>query len=389
MQQKGGCRMRPSKGKISAVFVSIYVALFGLALFFPCQALADEDGRIKLTDSLALQIAQEFADSMTDDSAIESVNPVKFYDESGRAIGYIVAYRDSNGDPNGYVVLDSSDSSLFAEWSFEEGASTPISRLEQNVAQCYDLGNSQDARVFKSAPFTYAIALTQNDSIIDMYGKDISSSVCFDSIEASPGDSSWDDIFIDGYSPSYTMTVFEHVSGEFTCFPEYQIEEATGKYACAVTAMLNCLPFYYSGFNWGDWSSDYNALWSLSDTTVDYVSNGIQYGWTANGKIGPGFSSYLRQKGVTVSYVCLDEPSWSFFKNTIDRDDMAIFCAGIMSNGSRSGHAMAVAGYSILRLSSGISEDIYTLMVADGWNQARFVNIYFTRYTDTYGISFS
>lgn len=54
---------------------------------------------------------------------------------------------------------------------------------------------------------------------------------------------------------------------------------------------------------------------------------------------------------------------------------------------------MAVEGYSILRPSSGAGENIYTLFdtlfVADGWDQGRFVNFYYTRYTDTYGVAFS
>lgn len=50
---------------------------------------------------------------------------------------------------------------------------------------------------------------------------------------------------------------------------------------------------------------------------------------------------------------------------------------------------MAVEGCSILRPSSGAGENIYTLFVADGWDQDRFVNFYYTRYTDTYGVAFS
>ena len=35
------------------------------------------------------------------------------------------------------------------------------------------------------------------------------------------------------------------------------------------------------------------------------------------------------------------------------------------------------------------AKKIYTLFVADGWDQGRFVNFYYTRYTDTYGVAFS
>ena len=94
-------------------------------------------------------------------------------------------------------------------------------------------------------------------------------------------------------------------------------------------------------------------------------------------------------KGSTVHYSNSANPTWNFFKTVVDRGGLSIFCAGINITGSRSGHAMAVEGYSILRPSSGAGENIYTLFVADGWDQGRFVNFYYTRYTDTYGVAFS
>ena len=49
---------------------------------------------------------------------------------------------------------------------------------------------------------------------------------------------------------------------------------------------------------------------------------------------------------------------------------------------------MAVEGYAVLKNGS-ISEDIYTLIVADGWGYgARYLSFYYTRFTDTHGVYF-
>ena len=45
--------------------------------------------------------------------------------------------------------------------------------------------------------------------------------------------------------------------------------------------------------------------------------------------------------------------------------------------------------FSVLQVEQAKTSIIYTLFVADGWDQGRFVNFYYTRYTDTYGVAFS
>ncbi len=379
--------MQPIK-RTGLIYGIIAVLLFAIATvsLFPIAALAEE--KTELTPELAEEIAQDFRVSMNGEEGILTAEPIKVFDNSCQAIGYIVEYRSSAGDPEGYVILDNSDKSLFSEWSFDEGVRSPISSSFDGVVAYSASGESP--LVIKTAPFSYVASVPERAIALDESGGDVSSEYGIpEGCSSTPDSSNWNAIFIDGFSSSYTMNTFKNAIDEFICFSESEAESKTGKYGCAVTAMLNCAPHYVGSFNWNNWAAEYNSLWSLSNTVVDHTSGGITYGSTPNDKIGSGFAAYCANKGSTVRYSNSANPTWDFFKTAADRGDLSIFCAGININGSRSGHAMAVEGYSILRPSSGTGENIYTLFVADGWDQGRFVNFYYTRYTDTYGVAFN
>lgn len=369
-------------------FSLLAAALIAVSLLlFTSSAFADESNssqNVKLTSELAVEIAQDFADSASGQS-LTAHNPVKTYQEDGHALGYVVSYYDSYDNPNGYVVLDSSDDSLFSMWSFQSGVASFLEG--EGLAECQGLGS--EYKVVKLSPFTYGFLVPGSNVILDVDGAPVVTSDCISLASSAPDSSGWEDIFIDGFSSKYTMVSFEHSVDELICFPESEIESLTGTYACAVTAMLNCAPHYVSSFNWGNYAADYSLLWQYSSTTTDYISNGIKYGSTSYYALAEAFSKYCNTKGVTVHYKKSLNPSWSFFKDAIDSGNVAIFSAGININGARSGHSMAVEGYSILKPSSAsAAENIYTLFVADGWDQGRFVNFYYTKYTDTHGTSF-
>lgn len=367
------------------VIVLIFV-LIAAAVSFPKTAFGEE--KIELTPALASEVALDFRASLNGSQEVLTAEPIKFFNDSGQAIGYIVEYQLADGSPEGYVVLDNSDASLFSEWSFEDGARSPISSSLGEISVYATNGSSPF--VIKSAPFSYAVSIPDRGIILSEEGEDISSDFSIPAeYSSTPNSPDWYAVFIDGFSSDYTMSTFKNAVDEFICFSESEAKSRTGKYGCAVTAMLNCAPHYLNSFNWNNWGADYNSLWSLSNTTVDHTSGGITYGSTPNNKIGPAFASYCEGNGTTVRYSNSMNPFWDFFKSTVDRGDLSIFCAGINIDGARDGHAMAVEGYSILRPSSGAGENIYTLFVADGWDQGRFVNFYYTRYTDTYGVAFS
>lgn len=77
-----------------------------LIIFFAGHAFADETEKVELTPELAVQLAQEFSDSLEPEKHLNAASPVKFYDEDGRALGYFVSYYTPLNSPSGFVVLD-------------------------------------------------------------------------------------------------------------------------------------------------------------------------------------------------------------------------------------------------------------------------------------------
>ena len=129
-------------------------------------------------------------------------------------------------------------------------------------------------------------------------------------------------------------------------------------------------------------------MWNLSATTQSSTSNGIIYGGTNQSNTGNGLVAFCATKGITVSHTFRNSPSFSFFTNCINSGNIAIFHGGINTSSGRSGHAMAVQGYSTLK-KNNTSTTIQTLMVFDGWNEyVRYLNFNYG-YTDTAGNAFS
>lgn len=92
------------------VIVLIFV-LIAAAVSFPKTAFGEE--KIELTPTLASEVALDFRASLNGSQEVLTAEPIKFFNDSGQAIGYIVEYQLADGSPEGYVVLDNSDASLF------------------------------------------------------------------------------------------------------------------------------------------------------------------------------------------------------------------------------------------------------------------------------------
>lgn len=341
----------------------------------------------------AIVMAQEFSDAIAPSENLTASDYVDLRDESGQLIGYIVEYEDAGGAPHGYVVFDNSHESLIAEFCLSEGAVSPFdyakSEAEDDVLSALTIS---DNVAVKTAPFTYA-AVSTNGTTYDMYGN--VGSVDLQSFAAQPASHPWDPVFIDGFNPAYSINAMNNAPGQVISFTESEIEELTGKYGCAVTALLCCAAHYVGpdAFPWISYANDYNYLWNASNTTVYEVSNGISYGSTYNSNIGPALVQYCASKGLSVTQSSTASPTYAQFQTVINRGDMAIFCGGVSDPSSadgRSGHAMAVEGWAKLSLAGQPSDYIYTLMIADGWFlDIRFINFYYTQYLDTYGVFFN
>lgn len=370
-------------------FVYFFILFLGCifsSLLFISSAFAEE-GKIELTPELATQTAKEFVDSLQPNNDLIATNPVKFYNSDGQAIGYIISYIASDDTPNGYVVLDNTHDSLFSQWSFEPGSVSPVEREVKSIGVSKLSSCDSSDKVIKSAPFFYEV--TSNAS----FHEDESMLKTEDgenfALSSTPNTPYWDMIFINAFNGKYNIINYNTIPGDMIAFTDDEIEALTGTYACAVSALLNCAPMYVSSFNWDNIPSYYSELWNLSSTSTIRVENGITYGSTLNENMGAAFKRYCSNHGVSINYTNVNNPSWNFFKSMIDRGDMGIFACGIMQNGNREGHAMTVEGYATLQLSNTISDNIYTLVVADGWDDIANVNLYYTAYTDTYGVAFS
>ena len=85
--------------------VLVAILIFNSCFISKAEEPSGEENTIIMTDDLALSLAQNFAKS-TNNIDLTALNPVKFYDSTGQAIGYIVEYYQNN-IPHGYVIFDS------------------------------------------------------------------------------------------------------------------------------------------------------------------------------------------------------------------------------------------------------------------------------------------
>lgn len=333
---------------------------------------------VSVTEEMAIQMAERFADAINPNMDLDATNPIKFYDESGQAIGYIVDYYKDN-IPAGYVVFDNTHESLISEYSFDSKAKNPYAKIIDNSVSSQVLSSNEGTtKIYKSSPFTYEIVDLDDENVLYADGNNTST---------------WNDVFlsIQEVYEDYTLVSTNHLP-EFIAISEDYIEEEIGRYACCVSALYACA-MYYGAADYYDLEGDYIDLWQMTYTETISISNGITYGSTPFNKMGTGFVNFCASRGVTVSQVTRNSPSYSFFTSTIDSNDMAVFGCGIMVNENgeavRSGHGMTVEGYATLK-GVNTGKTVRTLMVFDAWGeQVRYLNYDFEDWTDITGVSFS
>lgn len=381
------------------------MAMAVIATFaFVCPALAAEtDGnKVLLTRELALEIAQNFADSLDDSGSIEASDTTQLYDESGRAIGCIIDYVSTeDGSPHGYIVLDNTDETLVEEYSLDAGAISPYAAAKsaadvRGIARMPGAspsdGRDDDLVAVRKSPYVYAVVASGTSRGISPTG----SIMRVSPMASSKKSSTWDDIFIDdAYSGKYQVMSENHFGEQFFSFSENDIENETGRYACAVTAMTNVAASYLGmDFYNQSLSQTYNTLWTLSNTEVDHTgknSSGreITYGSTNNSKIGPALTSFLGTMHCPASYKHEWNPSFSDFTNITDSQNASIVSLGINTDNGREGHSMAVFGYLTIK-NKDTGSTTQVLIAADGWGYtSRYINFAYSRYTDTYGTHFT
>lgn len=364
-----------------------------LCIALPMTAYAADDqaqGPIKLTDDLAVEMAQGLANTMYTDEGLTAHDPVIFINDNGQALGYIVSFL--KGDrPNGYIIFDSTDPSLISEIVVEDGVVNPFVDYNNLTRSAPVSLSSAETVVVKTDPLTYAATDITTGEGITSYGQDVVIETIPESVPPAstrtPNPSAWNDIFIYFDISKYTLEenkwVTPFIGKERTSDAIWSV---CGNYACGPVALLDLAEYYDPNFPSSSWGYVFSDLYTATNSYQ--IGNS---GYTYIYDMGPGFVSYMQGRGVNLSTWYNRNSTWDNFRSAVNNWEMSVFqCAIIDQNtGQRSGHFMSVQGYMRFR-PQGVNESIYTLGVHDGWHgYARNVNLYFTRWTDTGGVFFN
>lgn len=356
-------------------------------LVIPASA-SESTSVVNVTDDLVIQMAERFAKGIGENENIVASNPQKFYNTEGQAIGYIVNYYLEN-DPYGYVVFDTTYESLISEYSFGINSKNPYDVICQNEAEVFSK-KVNTSEIYKIAPFEYGI-IDDYGKIKTNSGETLEKNILSLNKSRGKDPTTWDEVFLEiaEVYEEYTLVSTNHLQ-QFISFNEPYIENTTGHYACAVSALLACAA-YYNVVDYTNIAGDYMDIWDSVGTTISSESGGVTYGSTSIDSIGPGFVNFCAGKGVSVTQNTISNPSYNFFANCIDGGNIAVVHCGIISSntGERSGHSIAVEGYATIRAYDS-GNTVHTLMVFDGWGDVvRYLNFDFNNWTDISGTTFN
>ena len=348
------------------------------------------NNQVAFTTNVAVDQANELASSLDEGEDLHATNPIGYYDLDGNPAGCMVNYCNADGSPHGFVIYDITDGLQLVEFSFADNAVSPYSKTLDAIAQNESLQDVAPSPtiVYELSPLDYCVADDHSSQAVTCDGEVVT--LPDTAASTAKKESDWSDIFVpvrDG-SSSYRYSNQKNLS-VYYAWPESTIEGVTGKYCCAVSAML--VPIYYYTGCWSERLSNvYTELWNDSGTTTTSTSNGITFGSVVNSNIGPATVRFCANRSVAITSSYQSSPAYQSFVSTIDSGNVAIFTAGIIkSGGTRSGHAMAVEGCCTVQITS-TGESWRTLRVFDGWyyNPA-YVNYDFTGFTDTGGVFYA
>lgn len=370
---------------LAAILIAIAASLAVVA-----PAFADEE--MLVDEEAAIEMGERFFDVVLPDREIEVGEVVELFNTDGEAVGF-VAHAFEGGRQQGYVVFDETEELGIAEFAIAQDIQSPYQRAIDNKVIRRSLGYDV---LYRTGYTDYAVIDLTSGTGSDSRGSLTSSEILGakspggdeEGLLRSSKPSSWNDLMM----PLATVyrdynVVSVNAVGGATAISEDTVEAETGKYCCAVSAMLTLCSYYVNTSGLSGVEKDYNRLWNLSETTVDHVgSNGITYGSTKTGKVGPAVKAYCSERGRSLNFKTNIIDSWSNYKNAIDSGNMALTRG--TCNGS--GHMMAVAGYMRLTDKNSPTAQIDMLMVYDGWGTSqRVLNYSSPYYKDKGSITFS
>ena len=341
-------------------FLAIVASMVASNLL-PSNAFANDDELTVLSPENAQAIADNLLSCTKPDFTCIPSEPIKFYDTSGKAQGYIVDFYRAD-TPYGYVVIDSQTTGLISSYSFSKNRVGPATQLRASRNAHL---NQSEMHVIMLNPLEFG--LVGNDGVMRL---NTNRTISLNNIpQPSSIPSSWGDVMVgmgEVYS-NYTI-LKENYSGEVRGISEATVEASTGRYACAVTALmlaseLHGISSIYSNPN------DYLKLWELTETKPlpesAQTKPGIILGSTTNSKCGPGYSRFTKSKGITTSSYYVSNALYSTFQSHVDSKGCSLI-HGRLENGGNIGHVMTVQGYATIRQNqTGNTNQM--LVVADGW----------------------
>ncbi len=173
--------------------------------------ITNGNSQIEFTEDLAIQMGERFAKAIVPNSDIIADNPVKFYDENGQAIGYIVNYYKES-ESYGYVIFDTTNEDLISEYSFGEKSKSPYEMICGLDASLFRSEKSDNV-LYRIAPFTYGI-VNDEENIRTNYGEIVEKDAVLSLREnRSSKPITWDTVLLDikEVYEDYTLSSTNHL----------------------------------------------------------------------------------------------------------------------------------------------------------------------------------
>ncbi len=349
-------------------------ALSSAAAFANAQpAVAQETGESisTLTSDNALEMAFNFAQSCdTNDQGLVPANPVRLATTGGEHVGYVIDYT-LNGVPNGYVIIDATCQNGIAEFSFEQGATSPYKAAlasNKSLARAQALSDDEQYAV-KIDGLVYGATSKSGGPIFLNDGTAADIPVALSSTTGN----SWIDATIstsDLYA-NYTISIFNFLPS-FIGSSQSRITYLTGRYACQVSALCTCASLYGMCNMW-DCADEYLEMWDRTGTTVLYTENGIVFGSTPISSGASGFVEFCSARGKSISNRVNQNPTFAQYVLAVNAQQPSLLSAWPSSGG----HSTVVEGY-MSASNNATSSALEVTVIADGWSDsARYINFHY------------
>lgn len=325
-----------------------------------------------------------------------TIGKIKQISTADKSVVYEATYYMDNL-PYGYAVITFAEGEPVVKQSvISAGAEGLYTELVDVVMENSDYERKDidiDETVVEISPFHYGLKVENDDNeteIFDNYGEKYDCSRKYAS--ASSIYISSDNWVSSKYKVvESSKVVLEKFSDRSELVSESYIKLFTGRYACAVTALIQIA--YMEGlitYNKNIVNAAYKLLWTYTKTETYEIKDGVAYGGTYFDDTVKGFRRFVSALG---DNVCLssteEEPSVSWIKKQLNKNKSIVFSYGLNVNGEKSRHCISVLGcMDAVKVSSG-NKWTY-IMVYDGWNGApSYINYTYADFTDKTMASFA